>query len=212
MKKLSLNRIFFYSMLYTLLQVSCKAPSTQMHSGSEFSNIRAELLMVDGTTQTGYTSINLHSGDQHLTFVEPGKRSEKQIPISKVEKLKMEDHEFVVKMIQTPDAAVREGKSKVSRVILKRLGMEADTLQVYEYKYKINNPKSPIKNTMTAWYIEFPGNAQNEPLCTMGTGCYKQKWIAYAKSRQANEKLVSNAPQNVKSLLDQVRFLENIQP
>ena len=212
MKKISVGEMLLFSLAFTFFQVSCKAPATQLHSGSEFSNIRAELFLIDGTSQIGYTSLNLHSGDEHLTFVEPGKRSEKQIPLSKVEKLKMEDHEFVVKVINAPEAAVREGKSKYSRVILKRLGMEADSLQVFEYKYKVSNPKSPVKNTMTAWYIEFPGVAGNEPLCALGTVCYKQKWNSFVSSRGGNDKLTVNAPQTVKYLLDQVRLLDSSNP
>lgn len=82
--------------------------------------------------------------------------------------------------------------------------MESDAVQVFEYKYEVRNPKSPIPNLRTTWYVDFPGEDSQKPLTEFATSAYRQKWDLMVKS--ADLFMASNRPPNsLKSLMNEVK-------
>ncbi len=193
-----------WSGLSILLLSACVTPATHMRHAGEFSNIRSEVFLADGSSFLAYTSYDKNVSKESLTVQLPGEKNERSIPLAHVEKLKMEDHEFVVRWITTPQASQREGKPAHKRTIMKRMGMESDIVQVFEYKYELRNPKSPIPTTHTTWYVAFPGEDSRKPLTELGSADYRKKWNFLVKD--AGFIAVSaKPPHNVKLLLDEVK-------
>jgi len=194
--------------LIVLQGISCMPSATTMHHSGHFSNIRSEIRMTDGTVIRGYASMNAMKGEQDLRVRIPGERADRTIPLSKIDRLLAEEHEFVVKWLQSPGRTKHQGTPAKVRAMVKRMGMEADVVQLYEYKYGVSNPKSPISNTVTSWYVSFPGEAGDLPLCELNSPLYKQKW-AHLITRVENNSVVSaKAPSSVKGLIEQVRKLD----
>lgn len=184
---------------------SCSVSSTQMRHSGDFSKIRSEVFLEDGSSFLAYTSFGVRNG-QHIKVQLPGERHERDIPLHQVKMLKMEDHEFVVRLIQTPMVATRQGRPSQTRAVLKRLGMEADAVQVFEYKFEVNHPKSPLPSLQTAYFVSFLGDPVEHPMNELGSPAYKAKWDALILS--TNPDLVSvRPPQSVKGLLDDVKKL-----
>lgn len=191
--------------ILVVLASSCVPAATSLHNSGNFSNIRSEIRLTDGSVIRGYASMNALKGDDALRVRVAGERTERTIPLAKVDRLLAEEHEFVVKMLQTP-ARVNHG-SKVSplRAMVKRLGMEHDALQVFEYKYPVANPKSPISNTATTWYVSFPGDADNLPLVEMNSPAYRQKWAKLSEKYSDKSLVQAKEPSSVKNLLEAVK-------
>jgi len=147
-------------------------------------------------------------GDDAVRFKVPGERVERFISLSEITKLKAEEHEFVVKWIETPYKAVKEGKPRKTRAMVKRMGMESDPVQVSEYKYAIRNPKSPIHNYQTACFVSFPNEAPGLALCELASSCYKQKWASIVVADNADKRIPEHAPATVKHLLEAVKKID----
>lgn len=199
---------FFPFLLPVLLVLSCVPAATTLHNSGDFSNLRSEIRLTDGSVIRGYASLNALKGEDALRVRVAGERSERTIPLAKVDRLLAEEHEFVVKLLQTPAKARHGGKPSTVRAMVKRLGMEHDPVQVFEYKFPVSNPKSPISNIMTAWFVSFPGDPANLPLCELNSNTYKQKWARLLARNQNNSVVSSKAPSSVKSLSEQVKKLE----
>lgn len=191
--------------LIMLPGISCMHSATTLHHSGSFSNIRSEIRLTDGTVMRGYASMHSMKGEQDLRFRVPGEREERTFHLSKVDRLLAEEHEFVVKWLLAPNNAMREGRQSRVRAMVKRMGMELDMVQVFEYKYAVSNPKSPISNTMTAWYVSFPYEPENLPLCELNSACYKRKWNELLASNKNLEDAPKKSPTSVKSLLEQVK-------
>lgn len=194
--------------LIVLQGISCMPSATTMHHSGNFSNIRSEIRMTDGTVIRGYASMNALKGEQDLRVRIPGERADRTIPLSKIDRLLAEEHEFVVKWLQSPGRTKHQGSPLKVRAMVKRMGMEADAVQLFEYKYGVANPKSPISNTVTSWYVSFPGEADDLPLCELNSAAYKKKWSNLLTKVENNAVVSAKAPSSVKGLIEQVRKLE----
>jgi hypothetical protein len=209
MNALKMPLFWVYALPFVLLSaISCVPSATTMHHSGSFSNIRSEILMNDGSVLRGYASMNSMKGEDALRVRVQGEKTERMIPLSAIDKLMAEEHEFVVKWLETPNRAIREGKSAKVRAMVKRLGMEADPVQIFEYKYAVSNPKSPISNTMTAFFVSFPDDPADLPLCELNSAAYKQKWATLLARNENNAVVSTKAPSSVKSLIEQVKKLE----
>jgi hypothetical protein len=94
------------------------------------------------------------------------------------------------------------------RAMVKRMGMEEDMVQLFEYKYAIANPKSPISNTVTTWYVSFPDEAEDLPLSELNSAAYKQKWANLLTKVEQGSVVSAKPPASAKNLMEQVRKLE----
>jgi hypothetical protein len=211
LKDVPMKYPLFVTILILLFFVisSCSPPAaTQLKHGGDFSNIRSEIVLNNGETIFGYASLNLVKGDDAVRFKVPGERAERLISLSEITKLKAEEHEFVVKWIETPYNAVKEGKPRKTRAMIKRMGMESDPVQVFEYKYAVRNPKSPIHNFQTTWYVSFPNEAPGLALCELASSCYKQKWATIVEANNGDKRITEHAPASVKHLLEAVKKID----
>jgi hypothetical protein len=193
------------ALLPVLFFISCAPSATTLHNSGNFSNIRSEIRLTDGTIIKGYASLNALKGENALRVRVTGERTERSIPLAKVDRLYAEEHEFVVKWLKTPVHASQHGKAATTRAMVKRLGMEHDALQVFEYKYPVSNPKSPVNNTMTAWFVSFPGDPDDLPLVELNSQAYKQKWAKLSAAISDNAVVLGKAPSSVKGLLEQAK-------
>lgn len=209
MNALKMPLLWVYALPFVVLSAtSCVPSATTMHHSGSFSNIRSEILMNDGSVIRGYASMNAMKGEDALRVRVQGERADRMIPLAKIDRLLAEEHTFVVKWLETPNRAIREGKSAKVRAMVKRLGMEADPVQIFEYKYAVSNPKSPISNTMTAFFVSFPDDPADLPLCELNSAAYKQKWANLLTRNEKNAVVSTKAPSSVKGLIEQVKKLE----
>ena len=197
----------FALFLIVVAGISCMPSATSLRHSGSFSNIRSEIIMNDGSILRGYASMNAIKGEEALRVRVQGERHERMIPLSKIDRLVAEEHEFVVKWLQTPTRAAREGKPSKVRAMVRRMGMEADVVQLFEYKYAVSNPKSPISNTMTAWFVSFPNDPETLPLCELNSSAYKKKWADLQSLTDYNSIVSTKAPHSVKGLMEQVRIM-----
>jgi hypothetical protein len=208
MKALKLPFLWIIRMLIpAILFFACAPAATTLHNSGNFSNIRSEIRLTDGSVLKGYASHNAMNGENALRVRVAGQKSEYMIPLSKIDRLYAEEHEFVVKWLNTPKPATRNGMAATTRAMVKRIGMENDPVQVYEYKYPVSNPKSPIDNIMTAWFVSFPGDPDDLPLVEFNSAAYRQKWAKLTARNQDGTAGLEKAPSSVKSLLEEVRKL-----
>jgi hypothetical protein len=192
--------------IFVLVFFSCSSPTTSMRHGNDFSNIRSEVILNNGNSVVGYTSYKGMSGPGQVTMYLPAERKEVKFSLSEIERMKVEDHEYLVKMIVSPYNARKNGAGLITKAMVRRLGMEKDPIQVFEYKYEVKNPKSPLHSIETAWFVSFPDDIPDRPLIQMGSQTYKAKWSEFVfDMQQQNVVIEGKAPASPKILLDHIK-------
>jgi hypothetical protein len=94
--------------------------------------------------------------------------------------------------------------------MVKRVGLQNDFIQVFEYKYGLKNPKSPIKTMHTTWFVGFMGENSNSALAELGTPNFKLRWSKLLENYPDRSLVSSSYPSNVKQLEEAVRLFENV--
>lgn len=194
-----------------LLIISCgSAELTQVKHGNDFSNLRSEVVLKNGSKYFGYATLEKGKhGTDKLWVSIPGSRQEKVFSIVEVEKMVAEDQEFVVKQLITPAVMVKEGYPNLTTSMVKRISEPHSLVQVYEYKYGVKNPKSPIKSLHTTWFVSFPDDKAGLPLTEFSSFSFKSKWDKWAGGLAKENGSQVPHPGNIKQLLSAVKQLEN---
>ncbi|HSK11879.1 MAG TPA: hypothetical protein VK907_01635 [Phnomibacter sp.] len=194
------------SLITCIVAIGCAPAATSLRHGSDLSNVRSEVVLTNGTSFTGYATYRGSYKNNELKVYHPGEKREYSYSLTEVEKLKAEEHEFVVRLLISPEGARRNGAAETTRAMVRRLGMEHDAVQVYEYKYQVKHPKSPLDKWETGWFVEFPGEPAGKPLVQLGSTAYRQKWTSLAMLHNLNQvQLDQKAPASYKELLQEIR-------
>lgn len=198
--------LFALVFFFVLVVSSCSSPATTMRHGNDFSNIRSEVVLNNGNSVLGYATYEGAFDAGQVSLYIPAERKHVKIPLNDIEKMKVEDHEYVVKKLVSPYNARKNGAATITKAMVRRMGMEKDPIQVFEYKYPVKNPKSPLNSLETVWFVSFPGDLPDRPLVQMGSSAYKEKWneLVYGM-QQENVMLQKKAPASAKSLIDQIK-------
>jgi hypothetical protein len=171
------------------------------HSG-DFSNLRTEITLNNGTRFIGYTTYESGAGNI-MQIYNPANKVTTNISLQEINKLEIEEVAFLVKWIETPVQVRKKGMPAKKMAVLRRLANENPDLQVFEYKYSVKHPKSPLNKTETAIYVQF-GHEDLKPLKQMGTPAFDQQWKeSFMRPHHSTESLVvaSKSPKSLKSLL-----------
>lgn len=212
MKTTSAGRILYVAVvIFFISQIGCMVPATMLQHGGSFRNIRSEIHLTDGTRMLGYASFNAEGNGGGILHRSLNGKQSALVPLDRVEKVYTDDHEFVVRRIETPAAARKEGRPAIQKVVMKRLSNEQSPIQVFEYKYTVDNPKSSMPVTLTTSYAAFEGVDIATPLAEVGKESFKQQWQAY-QSANSNEVGQTNIPLSGKALLQYLKKYSSPQP
>lgn len=188
--------------------VGCLVPATAIQHGGHFSNLKGMLLLVNGTQLSGYVSYNGTSGLSSLQHRSLDGREKNTFSLDEIDRITTDDHDFVVRRIETPARARKEGKPPVQKVMLRRMSTENAPIQVFEYKYNVDNPKSSMPLTLTTTYAAFIPDDTAEILVEIGKENFKKQWHVYVgKLERKGSDL--KVPDTSKELLD---YLKEYQP
>lgn len=154
--------------IFLISQIGCIIPATVLQYGGSFSNIRSEIHLTDGTRMLGYASFNPEGNGGGILHRSLNGKQSALVPLDRVAKVYTHDHEFLVRHIETPAAARKEGKPDIQKVVLKRLNSDQSPIQVFEYKYTLDNPESSLPVRLTTSYAAFEGVDIASPLVEVG--------------------------------------------
>jgi hypothetical protein len=188
--------------IFFISQIGCMVPATMLQHGGSFSNIRSEIHLTDGTRMLGYASFNAEGNGGGILHRSLNGKQTALVPLERVDKVYTDEHEFVVRRIETPAAARKEGKPAIQKVVLKRLSNEQSPIQVFEYKYTVDNPKSSMPVTLTTSYVDFLGKSSQDPLLELNSKSYREQWSILTNNLNNIE---NSAPSSVKKLLQEIK-------
>lgn len=197
--------------IFFISQIGCMVPATMLQHGGSFSNIRSEIHLTDGTRMLGYASFNAEGNGGGILHRSLNGKQTALVPLERVDKVYTDEHEFVVRRIETPAAARKEGKPAIQKVVLKRLSNEQSPIQVFEYKYTVDNPKSSMPVTLTTSYASFEHMDNSAPLAEVGKDTFRQQWQAY-QAGDGNTTDPKSMPANGKALLQYIKKYNVQQP
>lgn len=207
-------RFIYLISLSTLFLVfmSCGATQTTVKKhGGDFSNVRANILMHNEESAFGYATLNVSTGDRNLTLWVPGERKERIIKLDDIISITIEEQVFEVRWLSNPSASRRQGNPRLVQAVVERLSEAQDVIEVFEYKYKVRNPKSTIGTTQTAYFVSFPSDERQVPMCELGSTCYREKWSALVANQAPDAGISMKPPATVKHLLAQLeKFPDSI--
>jgi hypothetical protein len=197
--------------IFFISHIGCMVPATMLQHAGNFSNIRSEIHLNDGTRMLGYASFNADGYGGGILHRSLNGKQTALVPLEKVNKVYTDEHEFVVRRIETPAAARKEGKPAIQKVVLKRLNNEQSPIQVFEYKYTVDNPKSSMPITLTTSYAFFAHMDNTTPLPEVGKDTFRKQWQAYLAS-EGNTTEARAMPANGKALLQYIKKYSVQQP
>jgi hypothetical protein len=205
MKTTSAGTILYVAVIIFFISlVGCMVPATVLQHGGSFSNIRSEIHLTDGTRMLGYASFNAEGNGGGILHRSLNGKQTALVPLERVDRVYTDEHEFVVRRIETPATARKEGKPAIQKVVLKRLSSEQSPIQVFEYKYTVDNPKSSMPITMTTTYVDFLGKSSQNPLLELNSKAYREQWSVLTNNLSNIE---NAAPSSAKKLLEEIKKL-----
>jgi hypothetical protein len=159
----------------------------------------------------GYATMEKSRFEESVRLRVPGKREEIVLKIHEIDRMLVEDQEYVVMKLEAPKAMVKEGSGKVVTSMVKRVGLQNDFIQVFEYKYGLKNPKSPIKTMHTTWFVGFMNKNPSEVLSELGSPGFREKWSIFLENQPKLNGLANHFPGSVKQINEIIKNLENLQ-
>lgn len=191
-----------------VILVCCSVPKTSLHHSSQFSNLRTEITLNSGAKFVGYTTYRAGI-DNVMQVYNPSTRTTTNLSLNEINKLEIEEEAFFIKWIEPPVQSHKHGGSGKKLVVLRQLVTKQPEMYVYEYKYPVKHPKSPVDKIETAFYVQF-GQDASGPLTQFGTSAFTERWNLNLREQGAvsdQSAGISKPPKSLKALLKYSRII-----